>query len=353
MTAATDARTVAQATIAAHDLFAANARVYVGVSGGADSLCLLHILRALAFDVQAVHVNHQLRGETADADEDLVRKTCARWAVPLTVRRVDVAARAQKSGLGLEECGRTVRYEVFADVAQKGIVATAHTLSDRCETLLLNLARGSSLRGLGSIPYKRGHIVRPLLDVTRAQVEAYCAAQGIAYATDASNADVRYARNRVRHNVLPELQKINPQLEESLHRLFGQVAADESYLDETAATLLEGARMPDATLRAQALQSAARPVRTRALRLLLAELCVPITQEAVARLESVLGGGRVSVGGGVLAEVRRGVLTFRKEQRTVRTGGKNGQASAEDRGQKTEGRIAPKDLPTDFGDRRV
>ncbi|MDR1410026.1 MAG: tRNA lysidine(34) synthetase TilS [Oscillospiraceae bacterium] len=321
-------------SIARHMLIMPDDSVLAGVSGGADSLCMLHILtqlrEKLGFTLTASHVNHCLRGAQSDEDEALVSRYCEDWDVPLQIRRVDCAAEAKTRGVGLEECGRALRYEFFrACSISHGKIALAHTLSDRTETLIFNLTRGASLHGLCSIPYARTDtdgtkwtvIVRPLLDITRGQIEEYCAARGIEYAVDASNTDIRYARNRIRHRVLPELRTINPQLEAATARTLQSLAADDIYLQNEAAALVENCRIGffeglDAHFETQRLLKAPIPIRSRALRQILADLGIQITADAIIRLESVLAGGRVSVGGGVLAACRRGILKFNRELRS-------------------------------------
>lgn len=219
--------------------------VLAAVSGGADSVSLLHLLCALrgefGFSLEAAHVHHGLRGEEADRDERFVRTLCERWNVPLHVKHADVAAEAARTGESLEACGRRVRYQVFAALA-KGEIATAHTLDDNAETVLLHLARGSGLRGLCGIPPVRGNIIRPLLGCTRADVEAYCAEHGLDYMTDSTNLGDAYARNRVRHTALPALRTINPAVSDALVRCAATLTRDADFLDAQADALLQSAK---------------------------------------------------------------------------------------------------------------
>ena len=162
-------------TVKKYDMLEQGDFVVVGVSGGADSMALLHVLLELkdefAMNIIACHVNHGIRGETADRDEKFVVEACKRFGVDVRILRTDVPGTAKKMHLGVEECGRRIRYDFFNSVADDVIIATAHTLSDRSETLLLNIARGASVKGLCSIPAVRGNIVRPLIDCTRAEIE--------------------------------------------------------------------------------------------------------------------------------------------------------------------------------------
>ena len=190
-----------------------NDKVIAGVSGGADSICLLFVLMRLAeeinFSVHAVHVHHGIRGESADRDEAFVRKICHEQGIPLTVFRKNVPGYAKENGLTEEEAGREVRREALEETLkeQKGTkIALAHHLNDNAETLLFNLCRGTGLKGLGGIAPVSGRWIRPLLWVKRAEIESYLEKWGISYCTDETNAQNTYARNRIRNEVIPYLE---------------------------------------------------------------------------------------------------------------------------------------------------
>jgi len=197
--------------------------VLAAVSGGADSVALLHVLHSLAgewaWTLHAVHVHHGLRPE-ADADAAFVRDLCAQLGVALHVERVVV--RQGPPWEGLEAEARRARYRAFRDVAQRigaHRVATAHTADDQAETVLMRLLEGAGPRGLAGIARARGLYVRPLLDVRRAQVEAYLRGRGVPWVDDQSNFDTRMLRNRIRHEVLPFLTRVvEPSLVERLCR---------------------------------------------------------------------------------------------------------------------------------------
>ena len=223
-------------------LFAHGQRVAAAVSGGADSMALLRILLALAgrlgVEVSACHVNHRLRGPDADADEAFVRAECARLGVPLTV------CRAGEDGLpgasGGEAGARALRYTCFARAHSAGIdrIATAHTVTDQAETLLFRLARGTGLHGAGGIRPARDFYVRPLLCLTRGEVEDYCRAAGQRWVTDQTNLSDAYARNRLRHDALPALRQANAGAERNLARFCEKAARAGAYFDRAAAALL-------------------------------------------------------------------------------------------------------------------
>lgn len=207
--------------------------VTVALSGGADSVALLHALKALGYNICALHVNHCLRGEESDRDEAYVRDLCVRLGVELDVYRVDVADEAKKRSMGLEECGREIRYELLGKSALRhgGKIATAHTLSDNAETVLMNMARGCALSGLTGIPPVRGNIVRPLIFCTRNDVESYCAANALEYVTDSSNLTDDYSRNRVRHITVPSLETVNSSFVQSVGRMTSLLSDDEDFIE--------------------------------------------------------------------------------------------------------------------------
>jgi len=217
-------------------------KIVLAYSGGADSTALLYALHELqekfGFALKAAHLNHMLRGEESFRDEMFVQKVCAKIDIPLTVRQSDIAALAKNRGQGLEQTGRDERYTFLRECAGDGLIATAHTKSDQMETVLLNLTRGTGIKGLCGIPARRDNIIRPLLDCTRDEIEAFCADRGIEYITDSTNADQAFARNRIRLSVIPALKQINPAAEQTAARLSRNLLPDEEFLEQTAATAL-------------------------------------------------------------------------------------------------------------------
>ncbi|MCB9432895.1 MAG: tRNA lysidine(34) synthetase TilS [Ardenticatenaceae bacterium] len=228
---------------------AANGRFLLGVSGGADSLALLHIMHTLyPRQLLIAHLDHSLRPDSA-ADAEFVRETAVSHHLPFFTQRVDVAALAQKHGWSIEEAGRNARYTFFAQLAaQEGITAVlvAHNADDQAETMLLHLLRGSRLRRLRGIApvaplFTAPHLplLRPLLTVPRAEIEAYCRENGLVPRHDPSNQDTSYERNRVRHHLLPLLQQASPQLPTHLAQTAVLLAADEDYLQTQTAVVWE------------------------------------------------------------------------------------------------------------------
>ena len=222
--------------------------VLAAVSGGRDSMCLLHFLhtwgKANHVEVVAAHFNHHLRGETAGRDEAFVKQICAEWGIPCVCGSGDTRAYAEQEGFSLEEAARVLRYRFLEEPRlQKGCVSilTAHHADDHAETMLLNLLRGTGLQGLTGIPAHREHIFRPFLQVTRAELEAYAAEHNIPFVEDETNALDDAARNVLRHKVLPVLKKLNPRAVENMGRTAELLTQDAKALELAAGTVLNKA----------------------------------------------------------------------------------------------------------------
>ena len=249
-------------------------KVLCAVSGGADSVYLLHrCLEGAAghgYAVCAAHYDHGLRGEESARDSRFVADMCRELGVECLTGRGDVRSYACERRLGTEEAARELRYAFLQEAAGKmgaQLIATAHNAGDNAETMLLALARGAGLRGLGGIPPRRGNIVRPMLAVTRAEVEEYLAARGIAHVEDSTNALDDYARNRLRHHVLPVLRELNPRFDTAAARAAALLRADEDFLESLARDFLRE-NADENGLSAAALAAAPRSVASRAVRIL-------------------------------------------------------------------------------------
>ncbi|MGN0028966.1 MAG: tRNA lysidine(34) synthetase TilS [Marinilabiliaceae bacterium] len=187
--------------------------VLVAISGGADSVALLHILVTAGYDCVAAHCNFHLRGADSDSDESFVRTFCGGLGVPLRVAQFDTLAYAARRKVSIEMAARELRYDWFFSILDETdipVVAVAHHADDAAETFLLNLTRGTGLRGLAGMKTVQGRVVRPMLGVSRREVELYCQTHGLSFVTDCTNNSDDYARNRIRHHVISELKALNP-----------------------------------------------------------------------------------------------------------------------------------------------
>jgi len=227
-------------TIRKYNLIKNGDCVVVGVSGGPDSVCLLHVLWCLKNDFNlklvAVHINHMLRGDESYRDEEFVKKLCEKLDVELKSVRVDINRVAQQKGMSLEEAGREERYKNFdivADSIGADRIAVAHNKNDRAETVLMNIIRGTGLDGLKGMEYIRGRIIRPLLDIDRSEIEAYILEKNLDTVTDSSNLEKIYARNKIRLDVIPNIDKLfDCNLVKSIDRMSRLIKDDLDFIDD-------------------------------------------------------------------------------------------------------------------------
>jgi tRNA(Ile)-lysidine synthase len=229
--------------------------VVVAVSGGADSMTMLHLLRnnlapSVRHPLHVAHLNHRLRGADSEADAAFVRDTARAWKLPATIHHRDVGAVARNEKKNLEATGRRERYEFLRRVARAtgaSLIVTGHTMTDQAETVLLRLLRGAGVDGLAGVRPVRAlteagrppiFVVRPLLDVSRAEVQAYVRRWSVPFREDASNADASLSRNRLRLRAFPALESVNPKAAAALARLAERAGEDARYFSEVVAEWL-------------------------------------------------------------------------------------------------------------------
>jgi tRNA(Ile)-lysidine synthase len=237
--------------------------VVVGFSGGADSVCLLHVLfslsQRLGFTVKAAHVNHGIRGDEAKRDEVFSNDFCSRYGIMSHLHTFNCVDEANQSGESLEECGRRVRYNYFNSlVGEHGKIATAHNANDNAETVLFNLARGTALKGACGIPCVRDNIIRPLIYCTRREIELYCEENKLEYITDSTNLSDDYSRNKIRHKILPVLTEINSCAIENINAFCVGTRQVEAYIHSEAEECLCNAKVSKDTYDIHCLQNCSK-----------------------------------------------------------------------------------------------
>jgi len=309
--------------------------VLVAVSGGADSVCLLHLLWRLrekfTLSLCVGHVNHLLRGEEAIADARHVQELAQGLGLPVEVVEIDVKALARKKKLSMEDAGRQARYQALEEMAARmgaDCIAVGHTTDDQIETILLNFLRGGGPEGLAGMPASRpflsgppGRIIRPLLEVRKAETEAYCRKEGLAVRLDATNLEPFALRNRLRHHLLPLLSREQPALEKVLLRQAEIFRAEEEFLRIFTGMLLAEIASPEEGERGIIAFSAERlaelplALGRRVVREALRRLRENRHSLAMEQIERVLSlaregstGKRLSLGGGLRAEKKYGKL---------------------------------------------
>jgi len=322
-------RKQARNTIEQFHMFPRGAKVIVGLSGGADSVALLHILCSLKaeffWDITAVHIHHGLRGEDADKDARFAAEFCKKLGVPCVIRRFDVKAEAKKRKLGEEETGRLLRYVVFRELAgEDGFIAVAHHRQDQAETVLMRLCRGTGLQGLVGMRPVRENVCRPLLFCSRGDIEAYCGENGLDWREDASNQEEIYTRNKLRLKVLPLLQEINPKAAEHIAETAELLALEEDFLEEQAENTFAAVRRDgsgeEVCLDRANLAKLHPALRKRVLRKAMGEfLSADVSQVQIDALEDLLAketGRSRDFLNGIHAENRYDllVLSLKKEQ---------------------------------------
>jgi tRNA(Ile)-lysidine synthase len=254
-----------QAALEESGVLAPGDSVVVGVSGGADSVALLHLFArardTLDIRPHVLHLNHQIRQEEAEGDARFVEAVCTEWGVPCRIATADVPALAARHRLSLEEAARQARYTALAEEAERigaGVVAVAHNADDQAETVLMHFLRGSGLAGLRGMlpvadlgdyhllrpPARPLKLIRPLLAIPRSAIEGYCAAHRLETRLDSTNLDTTYFRNRLRHEIIPLLEGINPNLRAVLGRTAAVMAADHDLLSGLVDDAWESAALP-------------------------------------------------------------------------------------------------------------
>ena len=274
------------AYIERHQLLPNSGTIIVAVSGGADSLCLLHLLHRLCSDpakrypsvqLHVAHLNHKLRGEAGSADAASVAQLAAEWGLPATIGEIDVPALARQEKRSLEDAARVARYRFLREVAAGQRIAVAHHADDQVETLLLHWLRGGGLAGILGMQPRQQDIIRPLLATGRAEILTYCQQYNLHPLQDASNTDPRFLRNRLRHELLPLLESMNPGIRSTLLRNAEVVRADDEWIeaqvDRAWPAVVVSTLETRITLNLSALQALPLSIQRHLIRRVTAQLC--------------------------------------------------------------------------------
>lgn len=288
-------------------------RVIVALSGGSDSVTLLHCLKALEAElditVYACHINHNLRGEDSDSDQAYVQRLCEITKTPLRVFSVDVSGTLQKHQ-STEERARELRYEVFKQLSEEigAKVATAHNACDNTETVLMNMLRGTGLKGLCGIPPVRDYLIRPLISCSKEEILGYCKENELAYVTDMTNFSTAYTRNKLRLELMPKLLEINPSLIDTVGRMTRNLTSDSEFLERMAQEALDNARLSDGVYASDKLGALPQPVFTRTVSLMLKEKGIEPTALRINGFTDIIvkAGGKINIEKNKFAVVKKG-----------------------------------------------
>ena len=294
-----------------YNMLEMNDSVTVCLSGGADSVALLYAMLELKscynLNIQAVHINHQLRGAESDRDEDFCRSLCKKLDIPIFCKRIDVAAHMKQYGTSCEESARILRYQAFDEYSDGGKIATAHTLSDNAETIIHNLARGTGLKGLTGIPPVRANIIRPLILAERAEVEAYLKDKSQDFVTDSTNLTDDYTRNKIRHNIIPQLQKINPSFFKTIASDISVLQLEESFIAQASDEAYKKCLVCENRL--ENLKDYHKAIRNRCIAAFLNNHGLRYSSDRIEAVDSILlHNGKINISQNVYIISEKGIL---------------------------------------------
>jgi len=319
----------ADATVLEFGMLNVGDKVIIGLSGGADSVCLFYYLLFKRYELNlelfAVHINHGLRGKGAEADARFCEGICAAVGVTFELVEVDTAKSAKNAKLGIEEAGRALRYAAFNDAAERfggNKIAVAHNADDNAETVLLRLLRGTGIAGLGGIPPVNGKIIRPLIAMPRVEIEKYLLDNNIGWVTDETNGDNVFTRNKVRNELIPALREgYNPSISSALNKMAEICRNEDDFIETEARSAFERCVIGKVKLSVELMKCEHIAIQRRVVRLAIAEAGVGKNVSRV-HVERVIGlvngrsGTRVPIIDGLYAEFSMGILIFEKKNET-------------------------------------
>lgn len=282
------------ATIKKYNMLSFGDSIVIGVSGGADSVCLTDILNSIKdqynLNITLVHINHNIRGEEAKRDENYVINLAKHYGNNIKIFSYEVEKLAKENGLTVEEMGRKLRYDAFYTVAgSTGKIAVAHNLNDNCETMLMRFFRGTGIKGLGGISASRERIIRPLINISRAEIEEYCKNKGLKFCTDSTNAIEEYTRNKIRLNIIPEIQKnFNENIAVTMARTAELMADEDSYMNKEAIKAYKACEIEPKRIDIDILKKYDKVIQRRVIRLGFVDYSADLHDISYDHVENVL-----------------------------------------------------------------
>lgn len=298
-----------------YNMFPKDCKVVCGLSGGADSVCLLLSLMELKeklgiSEISALHVNHCLRGDESDHDEQYCRNLCGKFGIEFKAVKCNVKEYSERFRISTEESARILRYGIFSENSQGKIIATAHNANDNLETVIHNLSRGTALKGLCGIPPVRDNIVRPLLTVSREEIENFLKIRNIPFVTDSTNLSDDYTRNKIRHNVLPLLEQINNSLIKTSSRTLEVLRLENSFIEEETHKADLQCRNDDCF---KGLEKFHKAIRQRCIAEFLSEKNLPYDYNRLEMIDFILiNGGKLNISGELYFISDKNKLEFKK-----------------------------------------
>ena len=293
-------------------------RVIVGLSGGADSVCLLHFLNSIKSEydltIVSAHINHGIRGEEAENDALFSKNFSEKLNVQFEFLNADCIKESNETGESVETAGRRIRYDFFSSLAttENSVIATAHNSNDNMETIIFNITRGSSLNGAKGIPPKRENIIRPLILCTREEIEGYCKENSLSFVTDSTNLSDDYTRNKIRHLVIPELKRINSNVEEAFSRFSESVRDDADFLEKSMLSAFKQAEIDKNTYSVKILNSFHKSIKSRVIFKAIKDFCgeMPDSKRIEAVSECIKNSTKIQLYKNCYAQTKDGVLKF-------------------------------------------
>ncbi len=302
-------------TMLGYNMIDPNDTVIAALSGGADSVSLLYALNSLkekySLNIKAAHLNHNLRGAEAERDEKFVRSLCENLKIELFVKSVDIKKIAETEKIGTELAGRNERYKFFSGLSEKygAKIATAHNADDNLETVIFNLIRGAGINGMSGIKPVRDNIIRPLIRLSRTEIESYIEENSLSYVTDSTNLTDDYTRNKIRHSLVPIMKEINPNVLKNVADETEIFSSVNSYLELKSDEYIKKCRTENG-YKTDELKKIPDEIKPTVIYRLLKQNEILPEYKHISLILSVLNSGAVDLNGSIRAVSKQGILRF-------------------------------------------